>query len=202
MAVAAGAAAIGLVSEMPSGPGVIDDDRIRSISRAMAGTVETFLLTSKRDPDLIARQHAQAETTTIQLCDTLAPGGHSALRASLPGVRLVQVIHVSTPRAVLEAEEVSGEVDALLLDSGRPSSKVPTLGGTGRVHDWTTSARIVERVAIPVYLAGGLHAGNVAEAIRTVSPHGVDVCTGLRVGGVLDQTKLTTFMKEVAPRRT
>lgn len=197
-AVAAGAAGIGLVSEMPSGPGVIEDDRIRAISQAMTGIVETFLLTSRRDPSHIVRQHVHARTTTIQICDRLDAGAQASLRQALPEVRLVQVIHVVGQGSVHEAEEAALHVDALLLDSGQPSAEVPSLGGTGEVHDWETSAQIVARVGIPVYLAGGLNPGNVGEAIRTVLPHGVDVCSGLRPHGVLDVTILEAFMKAVA----
>jgi phosphoribosylanthranilate isomerase len=50
---------------------------------------------------------------------------------------------------------------------------------------------------VPVYLAGGLHAGNVAEALRVVGPFGLDVCSGVRTDGRLDATKLATFMGAV-----
>jgi len=88
-------------------------------------------------------------------------------------------------------------IDALLLDSGRPGNTVKELGGTGRTHDWSTSRAIVEAVECPVYLAGGLCPENVAEAIRTVRPFGVDVCTGVRTDGKLDEAKLKDFIAAV-----
>ncbi len=54
-----------------------------------------------------------------------------------------------------------------------------------------------ETVAVPVYLASGLHAGNVADAIRQVGPFGVDVCSGVRTDGLLDEDKLRRFFAAV-----
>lgn len=197
LAVRAGASAVGLVSEMPSGPGVIPESRIAEIAAGVPPEVETFLLTSRRSPEEIIAQHRRCRTTTIQLCDRLPPGTLSALRRALPGVSLVQVIHVTGPEAVEEAREVGPSVDALLLDSGRPSAAVKELGGTGRVHDWTVSREIRSAVDVPVYLAGGLRPENVPHAARTVRPYGVDVCSGLRVDGRLDDDLLGAFMTAV-----
>jgi phosphoribosylanthranilate isomerase len=117
------------------------------------------------------------------------------LRQALPGVRLVQVIHVTGPGSLDEALEVAPEVDALLLDSGNPTLAVKQLGGTGRVHDWEVSRRIRERSPVPVFLAGGLRPDNVLEAIRQVGPFGVDICSGLRSHGALDEQKVAHFFR-------
>jgi phosphoribosylanthranilate isomerase len=89
-----------------------------------------------------------------------------------------------------------GGPHTLLLDSGRPSTQ--ELGGTGRVHDWTVSERCVAAAARPVFLAGGLHPGNVADALRQVRPFGVDVCSGLRPDGKLSDDLLAAFAEAVA----
>jgi phosphoribosylanthranilate isomerase len=88
----------------------------------------------------------------------------------------------------------AGEADALLLDSGNPSLRVKELGGTGRVHDWTISRRICADAGVPVFLAGGLGPGNVAEALRAVGATGVDICSGVRTDGALDRAKLARFI--------
>ena len=85
-------------------------------------------------------------------------------------------------------------VDALLLDSGNQKLAVKELGGTGRVHDWRISRRIRDAVDVPLFLAGGLNAGNVAAAVAAVQPHGVDVCRGVRTDGKLDPAKLRAFV--------
>lgn len=188
-----GASAIGLVSAMPSGPGPIPDDRIREISRWATPRTRTFLLTSRTDVAGIAAQVREAGVNTVQLVDALPRGAHTALRAMLPTVRLVQVIHVRGPESVEEARAVAPLVDELLLDSGNPSAAVKELGGTGRVHDWAVSRRIVREAGVPVWLAGGLRPENVLGAVREVEPHGVDVCSGLRLDGALQADRLARF---------
>jgi phosphoribosylanthranilate isomerase len=194
IAVRAGAHALGLVSAMPSGPGPIDDALIAAIVRRVPPAVSTFVLTSRQSVEGIVAQHRTVHTTTIQIVDRLLEGTYAELRDALPGVKLLQVIHVTGPGSIDEAGEVAQHVDAVLLDSGKPDAAVKELGGTGRVHDWSVSAAIRERIGVPLFLAGGLYAGNVAEAIREVGPYGVDVCSGVRTGGKLDPVKLTAFM--------
>ncbi len=194
LAIAHGASALGLVSAMPSGFGVIDDDRIRKIAAAIPPGIASFLLTSARDADAIVAQQRACGVATLQLVDALPPGTHARLRRELPGVALVQVIHVQDEGAVDEARAVAGDVDALLLDSGNPGAAVPELGGTGRTHDWRISRTVVEAVDRPVYLAGGLRPDNVAAAVRQVRPYAVDVCTGVRIDGRLDPDRLAAFV--------
>ena len=197
-AVAAGADAIGLVSAMPSGPGVIGENLIAAIAAGAPPALATFLLTSKVEPAAIVAQQRRCGVNTIQLCDALDANAYPALRDALPGIALVQVIHVRDESAVAEAAGIAPMVDGLLLDSGNPGALVKELGGTGRVHDWALSRRIVAEAPCPVFLAGGLNPGNVAEAIRAVRPYGVDLCTGVRTDGALDAAKLGAFIGAVA----
>ncbi|MDX1673567.1 MAG: phosphoribosylanthranilate isomerase [Longimicrobiales bacterium] len=192
-AVGAGASAVGFVSAMPSGPGPIPEDVIARLLPAVPPGVSSFLLTSLTAPDALAEQHRRLPTDTVQLVDRLPSGSYREARRLLPGVRLVQVVHVEGPEAVDAVRRVAGHVDAILLDSGRPGAEVPELGGTGRAHDWSVSRRVVEAVDVPVWLAGGLSGDNVAEAVATVRPFGVDVCSGVRTDGRLDTGKLDAF---------
>jgi len=198
LAVRLGASAVGLVSEMPSGPGVVSEALIAEIAASVPPPVATFILTSRTSSAEIIAQQKRCLVNTVQICDRLSPGVHAELRGSLPGVSLVQVIHVTGEESVAEALRAARDVDALLLDSGNPSLPVKELGGTGRTHDWSLSARIVEGSPIPVFLAGGLSTKNVGEAIRSVRPFGVDLCTGVRTAGALDERKLLRFMEAVA----
>jgi len=197
LAISAGAAAIGLVSEMPSGPGVIPDELIAEIAAAVPRPTETFLLTARCDADAIADQHRRCGTTALQLVDHVPATELRRLRALLPGVRLVQVVHVGGEESVDEACAVAGLIDTLLLDSGNPLLPVKQLGGTGRVHDWSYSRRIREIAGVPVLLAGGLYPGNAKAAIDLVAPAGLDVCSGLRTGGRLDAGKLAAFIAAI-----
>jgi phosphoribosylanthranilate isomerase len=198
LALSEGATALGLVSAMPSGPGPIADPLIAAISATVPPPIATFLLTCRQDAESIIEQHALCRTTTLQLVDHVAPAELQKLRARLPGIRLVQVIHVGGEESIDEARAVDGLVDALLLDSGNQKLAVKELGGTGRVHDWRISRRIREVSRVPLFLAGGLNSGNVGEAIAAVEPHGVDICSGVRTNGSLDAGKLRAFMRAVS----
>jgi len=180
---------------MPSGPGVIAEELIAEIAATLPPAVGSFLLTCKQDTDEIIDQQRRLRVNTLQLCDRLQTGGHRDLRRALPGISLVQVIHVNGSEAVAEAVSVAPDVDGILLDSGNQSLPVKELGGTGRVHDWGLSRKIRDAVNVPVFLAGGLSADNVGSAIRQVEPFGVDVCSGVRTEGKLDEAKLRSFLE-------
>lgn len=190
-----GASALGLVGKMPSGPGVIDDDLIARIASSVPPAVSTFLLTSEIQPEDIIAHYKKVFTSTIQLVDALKGRDYQTLRRELPGVKLVQVIHVLNENSVAEAIEISESVDAILLDSGNPNLNIKELGGTGRVHNWQLSRQIREQVKVPVFLAGGLNSQNVREAIETVQPFGIDICSGVRSNGKLDKEKLKSLFK-------
>lgn len=197
LAIEAGAWALGLVAEMPSGVGPISDQRIANIARSVPSSIKTFLLTSRVQADAIIDHHNFCGTTAIQLVDHVAHDELRKLRQALPGISLVQVIHVIDEQSIAEAVAVSGLVDMILLDSGNPALKVKELGGTGRTHDWRLSRTIRERVKLPLFLAGGLNAGNVSDAIMAVQPYGVDLCSGIRNQGRLDAAGLSAFFDAV-----
>jgi phosphoribosylanthranilate isomerase len=195
LAIRYGASALGLVGNMPSGPGIITNELIAKIAKQVPPPIGTFLLTSETSSSAIIRHQQQVMTNTIQVVDTLADGKYDEIRQALPGIKLVQVIHVADESSVDEAIELAEEVDALLLDSGNPNLKIKVLGGTGKVHDWLLSRKIVEQSKVPVFLAGGLNADNVQQAIEMVQPYGLDLCSGVRTNGKLDERKLEAFMQ-------
>jgi len=197
IAIEAGASALGLVGPMPSGPGVVSDDLIFRIAKTVPPPIGTFLLTSETSINEIIRHHQRTFTNTIQLVDTLTIGTYSELRKAMPGIKLVQVIHVIDERSIDEAIEISVLADAILLDSGNPNLQVKELGGTGRTHNWKLSRKIRESIKIPVFLAGGLKCENIRQAIEEVQPFGIDLCSGVRTNGKLDREKLSKFMNEI-----
>ncbi|MEM9822020.1 MAG: phosphoribosylanthranilate isomerase [Bacteroidota bacterium] len=197
LAINAGAAAVGLVGQMPSGPGVISDEKIAQIARNIPTSIDSFLLTSETSAKGIIEHHQKVQTTTIQMVDELVEGTYAQIRRALPKVKLVQVIHVIDEQSVEQAAMVAREVDMLLLDSGNPYLAVKELGGTGRTHNWKISQAIVQRVAIPVFLAGGLKTENVSRAIKQVQPYGLDLCSSVRTNGQLDGQKLAAFFQAV-----
>lgn len=187
------------MSALPSGPGVIDDLRIAEIAAAVPRSTDTFLLTAHTRAEAIATQHAAAGTTTLQLVDQVPVAELRRLRLLQPGVKLVQVIHVMGDASVDGARAVAPYVDALLLDSGNSALAIKQLGGTGRTHDWALSRRIRDAVwPLPLFLAGGLQAGNVGAAISTFQPQGLDLCGGALADGRLDDGKPRAFAQAVA----
>ena len=197
LAISYGAHAVGLVSEMPSGPGVISDELARDIASHIPPAVASFLLTSRQSALKIIEQQRFIRANTLQIVDRLTDGTYRDLREALPGIALVQVIHVQDEESLEEALRVAPEVDAILLDSGNQRLAVKLLGGTGRTHDWTISRRIVEQARKPVFLAGGLKPENVRDCVEQVQPFGLDVCSGVRTGGKLDERKLAAFLTQV-----
>lgn len=197
LAIAYGASALGLVGNMPSGPGIIADELIAQIAREVPPPVATFLLTKETTAPSIINHYRKVNTTTIQIVDALENREYALLRKELPHVKLVQVIHVLDNNSVREALEIANFVDAILLDSGNPKLAIKELGGTGRTHNWKLSREISKSIQIPLFLAGGLNKDNVRQAIETVQPFGIDLCTGVRTAGKLDPDKLKAFFKAI-----
>lgn len=198
LAIRYGASALGLVSAMPSGPGVSAEPLIAEIIAAIPPPIATFLLTSQQNVDEIIAQQRRCGANTLQLVDQMTLDTYTKLRLALPGIALVQVIHVTDETALAEAVQVAPFVDALLLDSGNPKLAVKELGGTGRIHNWEISRAIRNIVDIPIFLAGGLTPGNVRQASEQVAPFGVDLCSGVRTEGKLDEGKLAHFFAQLA----
>lgn len=197
LAVSYGADALGLVTDMPSGPGIVSDETTRAIAANAPPTIDTFLLTSRTTAADIADHVRYCRTTTVQIVQHIEPAELEQLRRLLPATRLVQVIHVEDEQALDLIPVYTNHIHAFLLDSGRPSLAVPELGGTGRTHDWAISAAFVERSTKPVFLAGGLDPNNVAQAITQVQPFGLDLCSGIRTNGKLDASKLSAYVSEI-----
>jgi len=197
LAIDYGASALGLVSEMPSGPGIISEEEIIQIAKNIPPEVSTFLLTSRQDTSEIIQQQKICRVNTIQICDKLTNGSYQDLRDAMPGISLVQVIHVVGRESIDEAISISSDVDAILLDSGNQNLKVKKLGGTGCTHDWSISREIKDSINIPLFLAGGLNPMNVRKAVEIVKPYGVDICSGIRTGGKLDTGLLALFTQHL-----
>jgi len=192
-----GVSALGLVSHMPSGPGVITDAAIQEIAELIPPGIASFLLTSKQNAKEIILQQRFCRTNTLQLVDEIPIQDYQTLREQLPGISIIQVIHITGEEVIDHAQQIAPHVHGILLDSGNPNLSVKELGGTGRVHNWNISREIVQTVKKPVYLAGGLNPQNIAEAIDSVRPFGVDICSGVRTSGSLDEQKLSTLFQSI-----
>jgi phosphoribosylanthranilate isomerase len=197
MAVELGADAIGFVAQRPPSARTISDAEIAAIIPLVPPPVSTFLLTSERTAAAISAQVQSTRPATVQILPHLDPAESARLANLEPHIRRVQVIHVEGPEALKLIPVYASHVHAFLLDSGKPNAATPQYGGTGQKHDWAISAEFVKASPLPVFLAGGLSAENVAAAIKQVRPYGLDLCTGVRTDGRLDRDKLAKFMLAV-----
>ncbi len=184
VAAAAGAFAVGIVGPMPNGAGFLDDETAARLARHAVRNhgdrLWATLLTKRTRAEDIADHVASIGANAVQIVDRPEAGAYDLLRRRFPELKILQVVHVEDTRAIDEARAAAPFVDAILLDSGRPSAPSPTFGGTGDRHDWSVSRRIVEAVNAPVFLAGGLNPDNAAAAFAEVRPFGLDICSGLR----------------------
>ena len=197
IATAYGASALGLVGHMPSGPGIISDNKILQITKTVPPMVSTFLLTSETKVTAIIDHYKKVNTAVIQIVDELEKKDYQQIKNELPHVKIVQVVHVQSENTVAKAIDLSSYVDAILLDSGNPNLSIKELGGTGRTHDWDLSRKIRDQIDIPVFLAGGINSKNVKQAVAHVKPFGVDLCSGVRSNGKLDEKKLSLFFQVI-----
>ncbi|MBC8230856.1 phosphoribosylanthranilate isomerase [bacterium] len=93
---------------------------------------------------------------------------------------------------------VSAGADALLLDTVDVSGDKLRFGGTGKVSDWNIARELVKGFKTPVFLAGGINPDNVKEAIQTVRPYGIDLCSGVEsMKGKRDREKLNRLMRNL-----
>ena len=182
VAVESGAHAIGLlVGQVHESPDFITPRTAREICHGLGPFVVPVLVTHLADPDAIVELVQQIPAWAVQVHSELPVDSLASLRSRLFPRRILGKVSVDGEAAIERARSISSVVDALLLDScDRATNRV---GGTGLVHDWNVSSRIVRESTVPVILAGGLTPANVAEAIAVVRPWGVDVNTGVKGEG-------------------
>jgi phosphoribosylanthranilate isomerase len=155
------------------------------------------VLTATTDVDRLEELYRTTGVNTVQLWDPLQPGEYERLREKAPGIFIAQSVHVMGDEALDTAREIARHVDALVLDSGDSEPPFRWQNPAGQTHDWELSRRISDAIHLPILLAGGLTPDNVGQAIRVVRPYGVDVCSGVRKDGGLDQSLLVAFLEAV-----
>ena len=189
-----GAHAIGmLVGQVHASPDFIEPAEADRIARSLPPFVSPVLVTHVDAPETLMRLAAAVACPVLQLHSDLEPAVLRELRARLAPRKIVGKVSVENESALDRAKAIAPFVDAIVLDSrDRAGGRV---GGTGTVHDWTISARIVAAVEVPIILAGGLGPENVAEAIRVVRPWGVDVHSGVEASdGRKDEERIRRFI--------
>ena len=191
-AVVAGADSVGiLVGQSFPSPDFISVPEAKAIVAALPPAYTTTLVTQLTDVSAIAALAVELGTSALQLHGGSSPVDVSRLRQMLPAVSLLIAVHDTA-----DAWPFAGLVDGVVIDSA--NAETGQVGGTGLVGDWQKAAELVATYPSPVILAGGLHAGNVAEAVHVVRPAGVDANSGTKGRhGFKDPARLREFVAAV-----
>jgi phosphoribosylanthranilate isomerase len=192
----AGADAIGLVfAESPRRVSPFEAARIVAALPPWITPVGVYV---DEPPVRIQSVAMSAGLTTIQLHGDEAPDVPAKLAPLkiVKAMRIGREADIEAARRWRAAAEQAGRVpDAYLVDASVPGG---AKGGTGRQADWSLAAKMVKEGFRPLILSGGLTPENVAEAIATVRPWGVDVSSGVEIEpGIKDPEKIKAFVEAV-----
>ncbi len=197
LAAQCGADAVGLlVGQRHSSPDFITAALAEEIARTLPPSVEAVLVTHITEVDEIERLLRQSGITAVQLHSEITADSVANLRTRLPDLKVFKSVHVISAQSMRYPEGFSKIVDGFVLDTINVATG--QVGGTGNIHDWSISQKIVERFPdIPTILAGGLTSKNVRSAIESVHPFGVDVNSGTKGSdGFKDARKMREFIRE------
>ncbi len=159
-------------------PGEIDHDLAAQVCAALRGLATSVALSVQTELPAIIEMVRTVRPDILHLCGppgAIDPVRVGELRSALPEVAIMQAIAMTGSEAVEVARSFEPFVDYLILDTQTPD--IPGVGAAGATHDWNLSAQIVAALDVAVVLAGGLAPDNVADAIATVWPWGVDSLT-------------------------
>lgn len=195
LAASTGANAIGLlVGQEHASSDFISPERAADITANLPITCASVMVTHLTDPkEIIALLHI-VHPTMLQLHGDCSVEGIAQIKDAFPSLYIIKAIHVTGAEAMRNAKAFAPYADALLLDT--TNKETGQIGGTGKTHDWSISADIVEKIDCNVILAGGLNPENIQEAIRMVKPYGVDVNSGVKGDdGFKDSEKVEAFIR-------
>ena len=195
-AIAYGADAVGfLVGQLHYSTGVfVTPQQAAKIIAMLPPFCSTVLVTHLPRPEEVVSAARMANASTIQLHGDSSAEEATRIKRELPYIKIYKAVHVFDEKAVEEAQKYIGAVDGIVLDTAL--KETGQIGGTGKTHDWTVSAKVVGSLPLPVILAGGLNPDNVTKAIETVRPYAVDVNSGVsNRDGTKDLHKLKLFIQ-------
>lgn len=193
-AIAAGADMVGFVCGVPiETPRELAPDRAAALAERVPEGVTSVLVTMPETPKQGVDLAERVDPDGIQVHD-YSPDEVAAL-ADRPEARVLAGVDAADD----DLDQYAEVADALVLDS----TDAQGAGGTGETHDWDRARAVVADLDVPVLLAGGLTPENVAEAVRTVDPFGVDVSSGVEAtGGTKDHAAIRQFVERATAPRT
>ena len=199
-AIRCGADAVGFITEVPvNTPRKVDLETAATLASSVPYFVDSVLVIMPETGQQAVEMIERVEPDVVQLHKMIGVEELEFIRNNT-SIDIIKTfsIPVDTKNSADEMVSQINEfierdlLDGVLLDSTTPGK----VGGTGKVHDWSISREIVERLDIPVMLAGGLNPENVREAVLKVSPYAVDSVSGIETQGKKDEEKICRFVKE------
>jgi phosphoribosylanthranilate isomerase len=192
VAAAAGADAVGFVVGAPASPRNLSLETAAKLLRQVPPFVKSVIVSLSASVDVLVETCSDLNPDVVQLHGESLRNAEY-VREELSNMTLIGAVNANLPSALETALAASKIFDGILLDSLSQGQ----YGGTGIVHDWTSSIRIKQAIhPAPLILAGGLNPANVAEAVRVVHPYAVDVSSGVeQQPGVKDHQKMVDFVK-------
>jgi len=188
LAVKLGADALGLVFYKPS-KRAVTVAQAQAVRQRLSAFVALTALFVNADADEVERVLGQVRIDCLQFHGEETPEFCASF-----GIPYMKAIRVQQGQDVAALAAQYSHASAILLDSYDPHQA----GGTGHSFDWAVARECVQRCAVPIVLAGGLNAHNVAAAIKEVQPYAVDVSSGVEtVPGLKCPDKMQAFFKEV-----
>lgn len=196
VAASLGVDAVGLlVGQRHRSEDFIEPEEAREIAAAVPPFVTPVLVTHSTDGAEVVDLAGRVGVSTIQMHSDCSIDAMRLVRREIPSCKIVRAVHPTSATVVDEMRALEEAVDAFVVDSVNMAED--RVGGTGLTHDWALSRRVVVEVRRPVILAGGLRPDNVAAAITSVRPFGVDANTGLRdAAGFKDREKVAVFVEQ------
>lgn len=180
----AGVDNVGLLLGDDMCPAALTLEQARRVFDAVGKLAVKVAILMHKEEEAVIEVAERLRPDVVHLCNTVyaTPEFTAKLRRRIPGIKIMQAVAVTGDEAIAEAKKYEGYADFLMLDSvavgvNDVGATLNGIGAAGVTHDWNISKRIVDEVNIPVFLAGGLGADNVYEAVVKVRPYGVDSLT-------------------------
>ena len=185
---------LGLPLRLPDGREDLSEAAASELFAALEGRIERVLITYQTGARDIAAFADRLGCEWVQLHGAVSADATAELRELRPALGLIKALVVGADDVDASLAAFSPHVDAFITDTFDPATG--RRGATGLRHDWAASRAVAERSEVPVILAGGLDADNVAAAIAEVRPAAVDAHTRVEgADGRKDAERVRAFVE-------
>ncbi|MEH2425536.1 MAG: phosphoribosylanthranilate isomerase [Nostoc sp.] len=189
-----GATALGFMC-VPTSPRYVTKSQIRAAVAQLPANIDTIGVFANASIPEISRIVVDSGLTGVQLHGDESPSFCDQLRQALPNVEIIRAFRIRSLEHLDTAADYIKYVDTFLLDAYHPQQ----LGGTGKTLDWTMLEQFSP--SCPWFLAGGLTADNIVEALSQVNPNGIDLSSGVEhAPGDKDLDKVAKLFEKLGTR--